>query len=95
MSQWPDPRTREYRKRARQSNRLAKRLSRTKGCNYSKTALACAMPGSNFREKHKRDVKNKAMGRQNRGTEIKQRITGLGTLVGGAIAAKRFMFNKD
>jgi len=53
------------------------------------------MPGSNFREKHKRDVKNKAMGRQNRGTEIKQRITGLGTLVGGAIAAKRFMFNKD
>jgi hypothetical protein len=51
------------------------------------------MPGSRYREKHIRNKARQMKGLPEMGKEIRQTVTGLGTLVGGAMLAKKHLFN--
>lgn len=93
----PDRKTRQanraYRKRARQSSCGSRKMAKSGKCRRA-SAVGNAMPGSRFREKHIRNTKRRVSGKQGLGKEIRQTASGLATLAGAGVAAKKYLFNQ-
>ena len=94
----PDRKTRKanraYRKAARTSSCVSRRMEKGGRCRRA-SAVGNAMPGSRYRNKHIRNTKRRASGKQGLGKEIRQTASGLATLVGGGVAAKKYLFNQQ
>jgi hypothetical protein len=94
----PDRKTRQanraYRKRARQSSCGSRKMAKSGKCRRA-SAVGNAMPGSRFREKHIRNTKRRVSGKQGLGKEIRQTASGLATLAGAGVAAKKYLFNQQ
>ena len=92
----PDRKTRQanrsYRRAARKSSRMSCRMERGGRCQRA-SAVGNAMPGSRYREKHIRNKTRQMKGLPEMGKEIRQTVTGLGTLVGGAMLVRKHLFN--
>ncbi len=93
----PDKKTRKanraYRKAARKSSRMSCRMERGGSCRRA-SAVGNATPGSRYRNRHIRDTKRRVSGKQGLAKEIRQTATGLATLVGAGVAAKKYLFNQ-
>ena len=85
---------RAYRRAARKSSRISCRMERGGICQRS-SAVGNAMPGSRYRNKHIRNTRRRASGKQGLGKEIRQTASGLATLVGAGVAAKKYLFNQQ